>query len=98
MEVESKLMKIKDIIELIRDKVLYANLEYQRGEVWSINQKKKLIDSILRGYPLPLIYLHFKKKIVAEHEIIKYETIDGQQRINAIHEFYTNKFDLFDFA
>ncbi len=45
--------------------MLTVNPEYQRGAVWKDPQQKKLIDSIFRSYPLPLIYLHHKKKMVA---------------------------------
>ena len=37
---------------------MFPNPEYQRGEVWTPGQQKKLIDSIFRGYQLPIFYLH----------------------------------------
>jgi uncharacterized protein with ParB-like and HNH nuclease domain len=50
-----RLMRIKE------SNMLVINSEYQRGPVWNESQQKKLIDSVLRGYPLPLLYLHVKK-------------------------------------
>src|ERR1700688_1071188 len=44
-----------------RNKLLAPNPEYQRGAVWTTAQKKRLVDSVLRGYPIPLIYLHHIK-------------------------------------
>jgi uncharacterized protein with ParB-like and HNH nuclease domain len=38
--------------------MLVVNPEYQRGVVWTSALKKRLVDSVLRGYPIPLIYLH----------------------------------------
>jgi len=97
MKIESdKKYKIVDLLELRRNDMLTVNSEYQRGAVWNENQKKKLIDSVLRGYPLPLIYLHFKKKEVAGYQRDALEIIDGQQRINALFEFSENAFELFD--
>ncbi|MBK9982969.1 MAG: DUF262 domain-containing protein [Saprospiraceae bacterium] len=44
--------------------MLTINSEYQRGQVWNSGQQKRLIDSVLRGYPLPIIYLHHKRRII----------------------------------
>ena len=48
-----------------------------------------VIHSLLKGYPLGLIY--FNK--VAEN---KFEVLDGQQRITSIGRFVTNKFAIMD--
>ncbi|HXS35772.1 MAG TPA: DUF262 domain-containing protein, partial [Flavipsychrobacter sp.] len=88
--------KIKDLLDLKRNGMLSVNPEYQRGAVWKEQQQKKLIDSVLRGYPLPLIYLHHKKKIVAGMNREDLEIIDGQQRINALNLFSENALKLFD--
>ena len=47
---------------------------YQRGLVWTDQQRKDLIDSIINGYDIPKLY--FKK---SKDE--KLEVIDGQQRL-----------------
>ena len=36
--------------------------EYQRGTVWKLPQKQGLIDSLLRGYQIPLIYVHLEQR------------------------------------
>ncbi len=63
MDSTLKYYSVESLVELRRNGMIRANPEYQRGEVWSALQKKKLIDSVLRGYPLPVIYLHHIKKI-----------------------------------
>ncbi len=80
MELNSDKIKIKDLLELKRNNMITVNLEYQRGAVWKDPQQKGQIDSVLRGYPLPLIYLHHKKKMVAGMYREDLEIIDGQQR------------------
>jgi len=90
-----QLMKIKE------SNMLTINSEYQRGPVWKEPQQKKLIDSVLRGYPLPLIYLHVKKVETINLKGVstiteKYEIIDGQQRINSLYKFWKGQFKLFD--
>jgi 5-methylcytosine-specific restriction endonuclease McrA len=102
MESSIKDITIKRLMEIKEDNLLIANPEYQRGFVWTVTQQKKLIDSVLRGYPLPLIYLHIKKVVVktldeeAYKEIAKYEIIDGQQRIESLYKYWKGKFKLFD--
>jgi hypothetical protein len=76
--------------------MLTVNHEYQRAAVWTPSQQKKLIDSVMRGYPLPLIYFHHKKRNIAGMQNESLEIIDGQQRINALYEFGESAFRLFD--
>lgn len=59
---------------------LLVNRRYQRKLVWTREEKIALIDSIMNGYPLPLILL-------AELGGGRYEIIDGMQRLNAIFSF-----------
>ncbi|MEQ1942332.1 DUF262 domain-containing protein [Mesorhizobium sp. VNQ89] len=87
---------IADLMELRRANMLDVNQEYQRGTVWSVVQQQKLIDSLLRGYPIPLIYLHDIKKEVAGKKKENFEIIDGQQRLEAIYRFVEGAFSLLD--
>lgn len=60
--------------------------EYQRNYIYADGKKDvAVIESVLKGYPLGLIY--FTK--VAED---KFEVLDGQQRITSLGRFRTNKF------
>ena len=66
--------------------------EYQRNYIYADGSGKKeaaVIDSLLKGYPLGLIY--FNK--VADD---KFEVLDGQQRITSVGRFVTNKFAIMD--
>ena len=87
---------IRDLVELHRLGMLKVNPEYQRGVVWSVSQRKKLIDSVFRGYPLPMIYLHYRVQEVAGMKSEGLEVIDGQQRIKALYDFCEGAFKLFD--
>jgi hypothetical protein len=66
-----------------------TNPDYQRPPVWSLSQKRLLIDTILRGYDIPKMYW---RKISKNPD--KYEVVDGQQRLRAIWEFMNGEFDL----
>lgn len=96
MKFEANTKRIDQLIELRAKQLLSANPEYQRGVVWTLLQKRKLIDSILRGYPLPLLYLHHVENTVDGYGGARLEIIDGQQRLNAIWEFQQGAFKLFD--
>ena len=64
--------------------------EYQRNYIYADGKRDvAVIDSILKGYPLGLIY--FTK--VAED---KYEVLDGQQRITSFGRYVTGKFAIND--
>tara|TARA_R110002074_G_scaffold393577_1_gene580153 strand:- start:84 stop:1247 length:1164 start_codon:yes stop_codon:yes gene_type:complete len=64
--------------------------EYQRNYIYSDGKKDvAVIDSILKGYPLGLIYFN---KVSDDN----FEVLDGQQRITSIGRFLTNKFAVKD--
>lgn len=66
--------------------------EYQRNYIYAEGGGKReqaVIHSLLKGYPLGLIYFN---KVAAD----KFEVLDGQQRITSIGRFVTNKFAVMD--
>ena len=67
-----KIFKRRDRIEMP---------EYQREEVWPIEKKRLLIDTILRNWSLPKFY--FDK--VGDGS---FECVDGQQRLKTIIDFF----------
>ena len=88
---------VEQLVENRKLRRMEPNPEYQRGEVWSDGQQKKLIDSILRGYQVPIIYLHNKRTVFGDGGIIdRLEIIDGQQRVNALYRFVEGDFRLYE--
>lgn len=65
---------------------------YQRNKVWNDAAKSYLIDSIMRDYPIPPIFMRDKLNL-AERKTIR-EVVDGQQRISTMLDFYNNKFPI----
>ncbi|NYA43234.1 DUF262 domain-containing protein [Serratia fonticola] len=82
-------MNITEAYRDYRNGRFLVNRNYQRKLVWTTKEKQKLIDSILLGYPIPLILL-------AQTKDGDYEIIDGMQRLNAIFDFIENKYNLND--
>lgn len=85
MNYKIETVKIKDLIDLFRKGDLLLNPPYQRNEIWSINSKKLLIDSINKNYPLPNFFVRLKSND-------QWEMVDGQQRSWSIIHFFNNKF------
>ena len=73
-----KLYKRRDRIEIP---------DWQRSKVWSPKKKQKFLDTILKGWHVPILYF---RKVGDE----AFECVDGQQRLTAIWEFFDNKISL----
>lgn len=67
-----------------------VNRRYQRKLVWTIEEKRSFIDSIMNGYPVPLVLL----AEVTNEKGKKLEIIDGMQRMNALMSFIDQEFDV----
>lgn len=74
---------VQDIVNLYEDDQLNLEPGFQRQSVWSDRDRAKLIDSILRNYPLPAIFLYRRE----EQGQFIYDVIDGKQRVESILMF-----------
>lgn len=71
----------------LKRKELIIDPDFQRHDVWKTEAKPELIESILMGIPIPLMYLF-------EDKNGKKQVVDGRQRISAILDFLEGKFKL----
>jgi 5-methylcytosine-specific restriction endonuclease McrA len=78
------------IQEFINNRHKYkVDLTYQRpAGAWSTQDNQCLIDSLLKGEPVPLFFINEKT------EEGFFYVVDGQQRLHAIKLFYDNKLKL----
>lgn len=90
MSVTPQGKSIQSLYRDYREGRLLVNRRYQRKLVWSVEEKQGLIDSILKGYPIPLILL---AEVTDSDGNRLYEIIDGIQRFNAVFTFIENAFD-----
>jgi RNAse (barnase) inhibitor barstar len=65
-----------------------VNRRYQRKLVWTLDEKRSFIDSIAKGYPVPIVLL---AEVRAADRTV-FEIIDGMQRLNAIMAFLENEY------
>lgn len=79
---------LPQVLDFVRS-LKWINLrpEYQRRLVWDDTKRSVFIESLLLNVPIPPVFLY-------EWELSRYEVMDGQQRLNAIVDFYENGFAL----
>jgi len=68
-------------------KTLILDPDFQREKVWKLRQQSELIESILMGIPLPVMYF-------AEDRYGNLQVIDGRQRLETFFDFINEKFSL----
>jgi len=81
---------ISDVRDWDATERLELTPSWQRGAVWSPDAKVMLIDSILKGIPMPKLLL----QAILRNEQTYRVVIDGQQRLRAILEFLRDEFVL----
>lgn len=85
--------KIIELFNKMRAGQISINSDYQRKLVWKKQHKFDFIDTILRNYPFPEIYLA-PGSLDQEKLILVDEIVDGQQRLTTIRN-YINQVDVF---
>lgn len=68
---------------------------YQRnGDIWSLEKKQLLIDSIINRYDIPKLYFHRYDRAETRKTGKMYAIIDGRQRLETIVRFIGDGFPL----
>lgn len=89
-DLASQPTSIQSIYNWYKENKLNVNRRYQRKLVWTLEEKQKLVESILKKYPIPAI-------LIAEREQPGvFEIIDGLQRLHAIVSFIETKYETLD--
>lgn len=78
--------KIIEIYNKMRSGQLAVNKDYQRKLVWKRPHKINFIDTILKNFPFPEIYLA-PGALDQEKLILIDEIVDGQQRLTTIRDY-----------
>jgi hypothetical protein len=84
--IPSNNLQIIKIYNEMRHGQLRVNNDYQRKLVWKRLHKENFIDTILRNYPFPEIYLA-PGMLDQERLILIDEIVDGQQRLSTIRDY-----------
>lgn len=87
-------VRSKDLIDMVNDinaQRLILSPFFQRNLVWREIHKHDFIETIQRGYPFPQIFIA-RGDIDVDTMTSQSCVVDGQQRMNAIMEFITNRY------
>ncbi|MBV8391090.1 MAG: DUF262 domain-containing protein [Mucilaginibacter sp.] len=87
---DSRTYSINDFLEWNDKKQLQLSPKFQRNAVWSDDAKSFLIDTIIRGKPIPKIFI--RQTLNVENRQSVRDVVDGQQRLRAILSFLNDGF------
>ena len=83
---------LKDVPELIDSGEMLFDEPFQRAAgQWSKEQNSLLIDSIIRGYKIPPVWV---EEVNSSHEKFHINVIDGRQRLTCIYLFMKDRVKL----
>ena len=83
---------VRDFEEWDRKDELDLAPKFQRRPVWSPKARSFLIDTIIRGKPIPKIYM--RQDINPKTRRTKREIVDGQQRLHTVLNFIKDGFKI----
>jgi hypothetical protein len=79
-------LSVNTLVEQWNDSTLVVP-DFQRGYVWDNGKASRLVESLLLGIPIPVLYFY-------ETPTATYEIIDGHQRIRSVARYLKNEFPL----
>jgi uncharacterized protein with ParB-like and HNH nuclease domain len=81
--IKPKTYSVSDIVGWTRAKTLNLNPDFQRRPVWKPGAKSYFIDTILRGFPTPVVFIRERsanlKTLAPQRDVV-----DGQQRLRTV--------------
>jgi hypothetical protein len=80
-------MKIDQILNYFNEEKINLSPAFQRGHVWPIGTRRKLLANIVQGKPIPAIFL-YKEASGARYS---YNILDGKQRLESLILFVGNE-------
>lgn len=89
---DSRTYSINDFLEWEKNKQLELNPNFQRRSVWNDNARSYLMDTIIRGLPIPKVFIRQKINVLTRNSIR--EVVDGQQRLRTILSYLNDGFTI----
>ncbi|MBD9435940.1 DUF262 domain-containing protein [Pseudoxanthomonas sp. PXM03] len=84
--VTKTVFKVGDFVAWAQNEQLDLSPGFQRRAVWRPGAKSYLIDTIIRGLPIPIVFL--RDKLSLHNSLVSVrEVVDGQQRLRTILSF-----------
>jgi len=89
---DSRTYSINDFVEWDKQNTLILNASFQRRAIWSDDAKSYLMDTIIRGKPIPKVFI--RQKINASTKTSIRDVVDGQQRLRTILAYVQDGFTI----
>ena len=83
---------IRDFEEWHERDELVLQPKFQRRDVWSDKARSYLMDTIIRGKPIPKIYM--RQDVNPKSRRARREIVDGQQRLHTVLSFLKDGFKI----
>lgn len=83
---------VNDFLSWDERRELVLQPRFQRRDVWSPKAKSHLIDTILRGLPIPIIFI--RQNVDPQQRKTIREVVDGQQRLRAVISYTKDEFPI----
>ena len=93
MQTSATNRRIRNLLTDIQREVLIPTPEFQRRLVWSNKHKSAFIDTVLRSYPFPEIYVAAGEVNTDTGEGTEM-LVDGQQRVTTLKQYFEGSSDL----
>lgn len=79
----------------LRERIQMDPVYQRESDIWTLEKKQLLIDTIINGFDVPKIYMHkFTSQLPAPTPGLEYAVIDGKQRLSAIWDFIQGNISL----
>jgi len=89
---DSRSYSINDFLEWHEKKQLVLSPKFQRRSVWTDNARSYLMDTIVRGKPIPKVFIRQSINVQTRQSIR--EVVDGQQRLRTILSYLNDGFKI----
>jgi len=89
---DSRAYSINDFVEWSNNKQLTLNPSFQRRSVWSDTARSYLMDTVVRGKPIPKVFIRQIINPTTKKSIR--EVVDGQQRLRTILSYISDGFKI----
>jgi Protein of unknown function DUF262 len=83
---------IRDFEEWNSRNELVLQPKFQRRDVWSDKARSYLMDTVIRGKPIPKLYM--RQDVNPKNRRAVREIVDGQQRLNTVLKFLKDGFKI----
>lgn len=87
VKIQRDTFSVRELKTDYEDNILVLAPDFQREFVWKLKEKSELIESILMGIPLPMIYFF-------EDDDGVLQVVDGKQRLTSLFQFIDDEFPL----